>query len=150
MILIFIIHIICSFIFCLVDFKKIKTTINDIIFAKNNWNHLRTLFNRENTNIQKTRRNSTQILDKNKIIPFNNNNHAKKSIIINNNKINQPPAFFRILNIMKKNKIKGGLGVPFMNQINIPNKNNNKISIIHKSKQLETTGNSTTNILKLM
>ena len=38
--------------------------------------------------------------------------------------------------------------MPFMNQINIPNKNNNKISIIHKSKQLETTGNSTTNILK--
>ena len=148
MILIFIIHIICSFIFCLVDFKKIKTTINDIIFAKNNWNHLRTLFNRENTNIQKTRRNSTQILDKNKIIPFNNNNHAKKSIIINNNKINQPPAFFRILNKLKKNKIKNRLSMPFMNQINIPNKNNNKISIIHKSKQLETTGNSTTNILK--
>ena len=144
-IIIFLIHIICTFIYCLIDSNKIKKTINDIIFAKNNWNYIIKIYNHENAKLLYSRRISAGTPGKKNTF-FQNQCHRKYSFHIKKEQIRMPPAIYQFLNEFKnKNKIREK-NLHLKNRLS---SSNNKIKIFrNKFNQIETIGDSKNNLFK--
>ena len=125
-ILIFIIHIVCNFVFCFKGFKKIKTTIKNIIFAIKNLPRLNKLTKE----------------DKKKRISTNKNSFRGKQI---NNKKNtyNPKQELEDIENNKKVKAQAELDIKppifgqFLQLIGYIPKNKEKISV-EKSGQIKT------------
>ena len=134
-IVIFLIHIICTLIYCFIDLNTIKKTINDIIYAKKNWNYISKINNRENVKFLNSKQNPGNILGHNKVL-IQTNNHMKY----------KAPIIFQFLNKYKnKKKIK----IRNHNLKNGISLSKDKINAFtNKFKQIETTGDSAVNLFK--
>ena len=108
------------------DLNKIKKTINDIIYAKNNWNYICKIYNREKAKLLNSKRSS------------------EKKNAIKKGQIKMPPVIYRFLKKLKhKNKIREQ-NWHLKNRSSLYNKNINILR--NKFNQMETIGDSKNNL----
>ena len=146
---IFIIHIICNFVFYLKYFKEIKTNINNIVFAKKNFPKLNKLYKENEKEKEKkiilSRRNTVG----EKQLKNNKKSYKKLSGIFKH--FYKPPLFAKYLK--KKNQIKIDKRKNQPPTIIKPKDRkyeNNKIKIMNKfdDKKVMTSNPGSNNILK--